>query len=59
MCWKVFCLGTALGNALFANKDVGHSLIQLTLQVASQLWLYIRTTWELLKKYCFLGLPID
>lgn len=44
MCWKVFHLGMALGNVLFGNKDVGHSLIQLTLQLASELWLHIRTT---------------
>lgn len=47
MCWKVFHLGTALGNTLIGSKYMGHSLTQHTLQLASQLWLHIRTTWEL------------
>lgn len=50
MYWKVFHLGTALGNTLIGIKYSGQSLIQLTLQLASQLWLHIRTTWELRKK---------
>lgn len=59
MCWKVFHLGTALGNTLIGSKYMGHSLSQHTLQLASQLWLHIKTTWELKKKKksCFLGLP--
>ena len=49
MYWKVFHLGTALGNTLIGSKYSGQCLIQLTLQLASQLWLQIRTTWELRK----------
>ena len=57
MCWKVFHLGTALGNTLFGNKYVGHSFTQLTLQLASQLCLHIGTTWELKKKILLPGPP--